>query len=1283
MSTPPDAPPGAMSIGDLNSALKGGGAAPPPSGPPRAYSPNPDAPIPPGYVRGEYTADGGPRKSAAPEGAMSAEQMNELLRPKSAAPAGPQKGPGLAHTFLEGLNQVVAETLGIPGSVAAHIIAPKIWNEATEEQREKLRKENPRESAIMDYLSRSSKQTEETVGQTGVKNLFDKINVTGKGNEPVTRGEQATFAGGRMAGSVAVPGVGADAALASTWKEGAVMADGLSTITGRVLTKSAGETSLGPLGDVLGQGAAKSNLVGGAAAGTAGEAARQKAPDDLKDVAETGAGFGAGGIAGIGTSFMEKLFSSVGASLRKIVEPAYVTAARTLRDRGGPTVARDVNEAATAPPLVEGSQPSLYQASGNPRVGVMEGEARRTEHGKLAFAEQEKTNNAARMRELQSLRDPDAKEGAVTSYLRSRLDQITDEQAARVQDAMEQARTAHEAAGGVAVANPSEYAEQVRPVLDRLNKEARARESKLWDAVSEDRDTRVPTDTLQSTNRKMAFNIGRYAKQPEGEEAEVRDIIKNLGKTVSFGDLTDIRSRITTILMDMRAGANPNRQEFARLSQTLRSIDDTLLNSVKMNAKKEGPRSAMIDKLEAAAKAEDAQRAAVEGTDVGATRVAANEGGREPGASPGETAPVGRVPEGEVPPAVGEGGEGRAGPRAAERGTGIQGREEDGTEANAPGSPEFPASLENQAWVNKVGNKSAKKQVEITANDGNPMGVSVRINPSLDHMYSESKTNNEGSVQLAHDLHTGRTYMWDYNVGSHPLLEGVEDIDEKIMKALGLSSQTKTAVFDGPEYGAIIKNKEDKNNPNGYYQHITNFIKSGLNGAARYGEPMSQEEFDGYMSRLHGAKIVPEEGLPFSEGEFVTPEKKVPAEPHDTIERDNLQVIGPAANDVLPPGQTTNEKYGAARGATAERKGNFERGVVGGVLRPGATPGTFRMLADNVMRAVFDSPERLAATIKAGTKDGKLDPDLETNLKDYAAFSLKKAAGKEAGLLSPAKFQKWVDDHGYVLDQFPDLRAKFADMKTAQGSLDQAVADQKAALSDFQSRAVKRLVHDGEEPRDIVAKTIGKPEFGEVTRQVAHDPDAAAGWKRAVVEHVVDLATSVKETGGSGEKQLAGDRLEKFLRDNASDLGAVFDKDELDSMNRVAADFRQGQRKMTGAPDKQPGTFLRVLSSVWTGRAVGAALGAEAGMHGGHLSAGALVGMLAAEGVQRVAAGRAAAAKDALTDMLLDPKKANLWLEKIPPGTDWKDWAGPLSRRLGALYSGEMEKEIKEHGDQQ
>lgn len=1074
MSTPPDAPPGAMSIGDLNKAVQGG-ALP---GPPRAYSPNPDAPIPPGYVRGEYTADGGPRKPAAPEGAMSAEQMNELLRPKSAAPAGPQKGPGLAHTFLEGLNQVVAETLGIPGSVAAHIIAPKIWNEATEEQREKLRKENPRESAIMDYLSRSAKQTEEVVGQTGVKNLFDKINVTGKGNEPVTPGEQATFAGGRMAGSVAVPGVGADAALASTWKEGAVMADGLSTITKKIMTRSLDSTSLGPIADIAGAGAAKSNFIGGAAVGAGGEKARQNAPENLKDVAETGAGFAAGGIAGIGTSFMEKLFSSVGANLSRIIEPANIRAARTLRDRGGSTVGEDVNRAATTPPLVDGSHPSLYQASGNPRVGMLEGDARRTEYGKVGFAEQEEANNIARMAELHSLRDPNTREGAVTSYLRSRLDQITDEQAARVQDAMEQPRTAHEAAGGSAGDNPSEYADGTRTILARLNDEAKQRERRLWDAVSEDRDTRVSTDTLQSTNRKMAFNIGRYAKQPEGEEADIRDIIKNLGKTVSFGDLTDIRSRITTRLMDMRAGANPNRQEFARLSQTLRSIDDTLLNSVKMNARKEGPRSAIIDKLEAAARAEDAQRAAVEGTDVGATRVAANEGGREPGPGPGETAPVGRVPEGEVPPAAGEGSAGGTGHRAAEGDQGIQ--------------------------------------------------------------------------------------------------------------------------------------------------------------------------------------------------------REPPVE-----SRDNLQVIGPAANDVLPLGQTTNEKYGAARGATAERKGTFERGIIGGVLRPGATPDTFRMLAGNVMRAVFDSPERLAATIKAGTKDGKLDPDLETNLKDYAAFSLKKAAGKEAGLLSPAKFQKWVDDHGYVLDQFPDLRAKFADMKTAQGSLDQAVADQKAALADFQSRAVKRLVHDGEEPQDIVAKTIGKPEFGEVTRQVAHDPDAAAGWKRAVAEHVADLATSVKEAGGSGEKQLAGDRLEKFLRDNASDLGTVFDKDELDSMNRVAADFRQGQRKMTGSQDKQPGTFLRVLSSVWTGRAVGAALGAEAGMHGGHLSAGALVGVLAAEGVQRVASGRAAAAKDALTDMLLDPKKANLWLEKIPPGTDWKDWAGPLSRRLGALYSGEMEKEIKEHGDQQ
>ncbi len=180
---PPDPPSGALSLDEVNrmitKAPPAGGAAP---GRPdnRVYSPNPDAPVPPGMVRG------GPE---APAGALSLDHVNSLMKqapPEETFFEG--KGhPGMAHSYLEGLNQVVAETLGIPGSAAAHLIAPKLWNDLPEEKRAELRRSDPRQSAFMDYLSRSSDTVEKQFGGTAVKGLFDKIGITGKGNEPVTR----------------------------------------------------------------------------------------------------------------------------------------------------------------------------------------------------------------------------------------------------------------------------------------------------------------------------------------------------------------------------------------------------------------------------------------------------------------------------------------------------------------------------------------------------------------------------------------------------------------------------------------------------------------------------------------------------------------------------------------------------------------------------------------------------------------------------------------------------------------------------------------------------------------------------------------------------------------------------------------------------------------------------------------------------------------------------------------------------------------------------------------
>ncbi len=1124
------------------------------------YSPNPNAPVPHGMQRGllpGQTSD--ETKPAGPQ----------------AAPPPEREAPGLAHVVAQKVNQNIAELLGIPGSAAAHLWAPKVWNEMEPEIKDKLRRENPRESAFMDWVSRSAKTTEETVGQTGMLKLFDKLGFTEPGAEPVTPLEHAFGAGGEMAASMVIPGLGEEAMLAKAWKESTVMIDGMKALTRNFFTKEAAP--------VLGSGAHGSNAVGGFAAGVAGEEARQNAPDRLKPLAEGSAQL-AGGITGaLGTTFLEKMFGAVGINLRKLVEGAETRAARRID--AVPGAREDINRVATEEPAVAGSQPTTFQATGNDKLGMLEADAKKTEYGKLAFLQREEENNAARMTQVRALRDPAAGPDDVTSYLKQKLEDITDSHAAAVGEAMEKARASHEMLGGEAGANPSEYGERVRGVISDINKEADRAEGKLWDAAMADKSTRVDTDLLKSTNRTIAFNVGRYAKQPEGEEAEIRGIIGDLGKTISFGDMVDIRSRITDRLREMRAGVNPNRREAMRLSRTLQSVDNTLLNSVKMTAEKEGPRSAMIDKLEAAATAQDAQLAAREGTGVEA-RAAANEAGGEPGAGPGTSTAVGRVPEGEVPPGA--------------RGAGEEG-ERPGIDEGGQGVQEPKVKLGKDSFT--IGELHQAQQ-EF---DTNYEEVSAKLKAAM-----ESK--DQAAVKAASkELTRLERYQGR-----------LDDAMSDAMDAHGFKSDKEVEEY-------VAKQKADR----------ANVVE------------------------------LPER-----------PTEKV-AGPTRVESPGNTQLVGPSVNDNTS-GSSTAENYASARAATAARKSTYERGVIGGVLRPNGDGG-YRMMASNVMRNVFDSPERLDALIKAGTVGDKLHPDIEEQIKDYAAFSMKKAAGKEAGTINPTKLQDWVDKHEYVFERFPDLRAKFADVKSSQAALEQAVQNQKSALKKFQTKAVSRLIHYDVPPVDVVKRTIGTPEFEGVTMQVAHDPEAKAGWRAAVADHIVDLATSVKEAGTSGEKLVKGDALEKFLSNPAvrSDLGMVFSPEELASIDAVAKDFRLGQRKMGPTPAKVGGgSMLRRFAADWIGGELGRAAGHAMGGYVGGM-AGEAVGIAAAEGGRAVANRKETATKEALADLLLNPKKAALALEAIPKGVDWKDWAAPFNRRMGALSAAEVQEEMKRHAGEE
>jgi len=123
------------------------------------------------------------------------------------------------------------------------------------------------------------------------------------------------------------------------------------------------------------------------------------------------------------------------------------------------------------------------------------------------------------------------------------------------------------------------------------------------------------------------------------------------------------------------------------------------------------------------------------------------------------------------------------------------------------------------------------------------------------------------------------------------------------------------------------------------------------------------------------------------------------------------QSDGSRVLDQAPSTLTSNadaaavERINVMRTAHAERKATFGPNVpgVGPVLAPGPIAGSFRMADSSVPGAVFSrgpgAAERVQAAIRAG-----LSP---TQLADYAAFDLRRAAQSPDGTLDPAKAHRW------------------------------------------------------------------------------------------------------------------------------------------------------------------------------------------------------------------------------------------------------------------------------------
>lgn len=403
-------------------------------------------------------------------------------------------------------------------------------------------------------------------------------------------------------------------------------------------------------------------------------------------------------------------------------------------------------------------------------------------------------------------------------------------------------------------------------------------------------------------------------------------------------------------------------------------------------------------------------------------------------------------------------------------------------------------------------------------------------------------------------------------------------------------------------------------------------------------------------------------------------------------------VIDPTRNipiqESLANGLTADDiaKYGTARQMTRERKETFESGAVGDVLGRGDRPGTFAATESSVIGRLLKRPEDMRAFVNAAGDS----PATMALAQDALAFDMRRKAVTADGILSPERLKGWVRDNTEALEQFPELRAKFADARTAQETLDAAIIKQKDAIDQFQTAAVKRFLAD-KDPHAALEEAMRTPEaFRSLVDTVKQDQNALAGLKRLAVELILKKGgivaedgalTGVKEAGTSGTPQLAANAVQKFFLNKRGLLADLFDEAELKNIAAVTTDMQRAARTVK-IPDQS--NTMQDMPGVLKGFATGAWNKA-----GGTMLGGTGAGLYTMDPMTAVAGAAVGKAVDswrtyyqgrvdkALTEMMLDPKVFAIWAPKVKEAAPDVGVGANIARKMRALLGQQVARELE------
>lgn len=373
---------------------------------------------------------------------------------------------------------------------------------------------------------------------------------------------------------------------------------------------------------------------------------------------------------------------------------------------------------------------------------------------------------------------------------------------------------------------------------------------------------------------------------------------------------------------------------------------------------------------------------------------------------------------------------------------------------------------------------------------------------------------------------------------------------------------------------------------------------------------------------------------------------------------------GGGGSSIVDDGLTPNfgpddaAAYRAAREATAERKATFDRGAPGRVLREG---GYLARGEDGYLQPV----EQVAGTFFNGGKASSTDiaeflraadgrPAAVQALQDYAVGDLRRVAVDDAGRIDAKKWANWMRQHSSALSAFPELRARFANVRAAQETLERVEAEAADAIKAFgKSSAGKFLDRDaGKAFAAVMNGSNRTADLRELVRLARGDEKKMGALRKAVVDEMTRRIENLGAVDAMGESTLSAAKTTGFLREMAEPLqkSGVLKREHVEALRRIEDDMRRKVFVDTAGRAVGSNTMQNLVSGAFVMQFL---LGR--GNRSNPLFAGSAkaLGWLWAEPNKL--------ARQRLFDAMLDPKQAALLAQAATP--DRLNWVGAMLKR--------------------